>query len=497
MVALSRCLSYVAALLASAAGARVARGLGQDTKIIAGVPVLNYKPPRGQLGAEEEWLVMVKPHATDAHIEQMCHAAKNGCKLKGSPSKGGVPFFDMRGTESDLEVVLSSAPGLVQYVEPDQMSYDIIPEMSADTQEVNYWGLERIGAYQRTSTGKGVTVFVLDSGVHHRHNDFGGRAIAGADFTNEGGPPPKICKGEYHCAFDSNGHGTHVAGSAVGKTFGVAPEATAIAVKVLRGDGMGLQSGVLAGMDWVSQSSQRPAVATMSLGSKGTSEVYKTAIDSLTAAGLTLTVAAGNSDDDSCDYTPAREPKAITVGATESSDIKAWFSNYGRCIDIWAPGRHIWSASHQDPDGSTRMSGTSMACPYVAGAAALVLERNPSFNFEKVRSSIRASALSGAIGGLKPEDTNKMLFIGGAGPSPMPPPTPTASPPTPTPPTPTTPTTSPPTPTPMPPTPPPTGECMHQKDCDVSPWCTDTGFEVWCRNQGQNGSCPAPYCTRV
>merc|ERR1719195_2000312 len=419
-----------------------------------------------------------------------------GCKLKGSPSKGGVAFFEMRGTESDLEVVLRGAPGLVQWVEPDQVSYELIPEMSDDSQQVNYWGLERIGAGQRTSTGKGVTVFVLDSGIHHRHTDFGGRAVAVADFTNEGGPPPKICNGEYHCAFDGSGHGTHVAGSAVGRTFGAAPEATGIAVKVLRGDGMGLQSGVLAGMDWVAQSSQRPAVATMSLGSKSTSEVFRAAIDGLTAAGMTVTVAAGNSDDDACLYSPARFPKAITVGATESSDIKAWFSNYGRCIDIWAPGRHIWSASHQDPAGSSRQSGTSMACPYVAGAAALVLERNPSYNFEKVRSSILASALSGEIGGLKPEDTNKLLFIGGgAGPSPVPPPTPTPTPPTP--PTPTPPTTSQPTPTPTPPTPPPTGECVHQKDCDVSPWCTDTGFEVWCRNQGQNGSCPAPYCTRV
>jgi len=471
--------------------------------------VLNYKAPGDQLGGEEEWLVMVAPHATDADIEQMCHTAKNGCKLKGSPSKGGVPFFEMRGTASDLEVVLGSAQGLVQWVEPDHVSYEIVPEVSADIEEVNYWGLERISAGQRTSTGKGVTVFVLDTGIHHRHNDFGGRAVAGADFTNEGGPPPKICQGEYHCAFDANGHGTHVAGSAVGRTFGVAPEAAAIAVKVIRGDGMGLESGVLAGIDWVAQSSQRPAVATMSLGSKSTSDVYRPAIDSLTAAGLTVTVAAGNSDDDACLYSPARMPKAITVGATESSDIKAWFSNYGECVDIWAPGRHIWSASHQDPAGSKRMSGTSMACPYVAGAAALVLERNPTFNFEKVRSSIMESALSGVIGDLTPEDTNKLLFVGGgAGPSPTPPTPPTPTPPTtspptstptPTPPTPAPPTTSAPTPspTPTPPTPPPTGECVHQKDCDVSPWCTVTGYEAWCRNQGQNGSCPEPYCTRV
>merc|ERR1719410_749580 len=200
----------------------------------------------------------------------------------------------------------------------------------------------------------------------------------------------------------------------------------------------------------------------MSLGSKSTSEAYRPGIDSLTAAGMTVTVAA------------------------ESSDIKAWFSNYGACIDIWAPGRHIWSASHQDDAGATRKSGTSMATPYVAGAAALVLERNPTFNYEQVRASILASAITGAIGDLKPEDTNKLLFIGGGtGPSPSPTP--------PTPPTP-QPTTAPPAPTPVPtpPTPPPTGECVHQKDCDVSPWCNDTGFEEWCRNQG--GNCPAPYC---
>merc|ERR1719195_307466 len=374
-----------------------------------------------------------------------------GCKLKGSPSKGGVAFFEMRGTESDLEVVLRGAPGLVQWVEPDQVSYELIPEMSDDSQQVNYWGLERISAGQRTSTGKGVTVFVLDSGIHHRHTDFGGRAVAVADFTNEGGPPPKFCEGDYFCAFDGGGHGTHVAGSAVGRTFGAAPDATATAVKVIRSDGMGLQSGVLAGIDWVAQRSQRPAVATMSLGSKSTSDAYRPGIDSLTAAGMTVTVAAGNSDDDACLYSPARFRKPSPLGATESSDIKAWFSNYGQCVDIWAPGRHIWSASHQDDAGSSRQSGTSMACPYVAGAAALVLERNPSYNFEKVRSSLLASAISGAIGDLKPEDTNKLLFIGG-GPGPSPTPTPPTSP------APSPPTTAPPTPTP--PTPLPTGECV-------------------------------------
>merc|ERR1719384_3030306 len=237
----------------------------------------------------------------------------------------------------------------------------------------------------------------------------------------------------------------------------------------------------------------RPAVATMSLGSKSSSDAYKGPVDSLVNAGLIVTVASGNSDDDACLYSPARMPAAITVGATESSDIKAWFSNYGRCIEIWAPGRHIYSASHQDPDGSARMSGTSMATPYVAGAAALVLERNPSFNQEKVRQSLAASALNGVLGDLKPEDTNKLLFIGGGGgPSPPTPPTPPTPTPPPTPPPP-PPTTA--RPTPTPPTPPPTGECVHQKDCDLNPWCADTGFETWCRNQ--NGDCPAPYCTRV
>jgi len=458
--------------------------------------VLNYPASLGQLGIEEDWLVTVKPHVTDAQIENMCLVALNGCILKGSPSKGGVPFFDMRGTASDLENVLRSAPGMVQFVEPDHLVGDITPEDSTDTEELNYWGLERIGYKQRSGTGKGVTVFVIDSGIHHRHNDFGGRAVAAADFTNEGGPPPKICNGEYHCAFDSNGHGTHVAGSAVGTTFGAAPGAAALAVKVIRGDGMGLTSGVMAGIDWVSQRSERPAVATMSLGSKSSSDDYKAPVDSLVNAGMIVTVASGNSDDDACLYSPARMAAAITVGASESSDIKAWFSNYGRCIEIWAPGRHIYSASHQDPDGSARMSGTSMATPYVAGAAALVLERNPSFNQEKVRRSLAASALNGVLGDLKPEDTNKLLFIGGGGgPSPPTPPTPPTPTPPPTPPTPTPPPPTTARPTPAPPTPPPTGECVHQTDCDVNPWCRDTGFEAWCRNQ--NGDCPAPYCKRV
>jgi len=423
MVALARCLGSLAAVAGGAAGARLAkRGEKQESpKFIAGVPVLNYHAAyNGQnlaeFGAEEEWVVMVKPAVTDAQIEDMCKKAKNGCNLVGHPSQGGVPFFEMRGTETDLEEVLRSAPGDVEFVEVDQTLH-AIPELSADASVQSLWGLSRVGTNERTSTGTGVSVFILDTGIRHSHSDFGGRAISGVDYT-----------GSSSGTGDVQGHGTHCAGTAAGTQYGVASGATIRSVKVLSDQGSGQMSWITGGLDWTARNSASPKVASMSLGGPGTSSSMQTAVDAATRSGVSVVVAGGNSNSDSCNFSPAFVPSAITVGSTDSNDRRSSFSNYGRCTNIWAPGSSILSAGHRSNSGTATLSGTSMACPHVAGGAALILQRNPSHNYQKVLQDLHANAINNRISGLTSSDTNKFLWVGGGGGSPSPSPSPSPPP---------------------------------------------------------------------
>merc|ERR1719251_32163 len=246
-------------------------------------------------------------------------------------------------------------------------------------------------------------------------------------------------------------------------------------VKVLGDNGSGSWSWSYGALDWLATNQQyRPAVASMSLGGSGTQQAMRDAVDGAVNSGVVVVVAGGNSNRDACKFSPAFVPSAITVGSTTSTDTRASFSNYGACTNIWAPGSNVVSASHTSDTGSKSLSGTSMACPHVSGAAALLLAANPSMRASAVVSELLNNAEYNQISGLRSGDTNALLNVADNGAPTPPAPTPTA-----------------PTPTP----PPSTGGCVHQKDCNVSPWCTDTGFEDWCRNQGLAGQCPAPFCT--
>jgi len=437
MVALSRCLASLA-LLAGADGARIDRKRGTpQAKFIAGVPVLNYDQAYGgksilselDTEADQEWVVMVKQDTTDEQIQAMCKANRNGCNLVGSPAKGGVPFLEIRGSESDLERVLHTAHGAATFVEPDTEVY-MIPEVETDDVEAATWGLNRISADQRGRSGSDTTIFILDTGVRVSHQEFGGRAIPALDMTKG---ELLECNGDLTCAGDVQGHGTHCAGTAAGGSYGVAPQAAVRSIKVLSDQGSGSWSWSYSGLDWLARSEIRPAVASMSLGGSGTQQAMKDAVDATVNAGVLVVVAGGNSNSDSCRFSPAFVPSAITVGSTTSRDARSSFSNYGACTNIWAPGSAIVSASHTSDSGSKSLSGTSMACPHVAGGAALVLEESPSMKPSAVLEALLSNAAKDYLTDLKAGDTNALLFVGEGG-APPAPPTPAPTTPAPTPP---------------------------------------------------------------
>ena len=329
--------------------------------------------------------------------------------------------FSAELTENQAEKLRNDPQ--VQSVEQDRYVY---PTSDFTVQEYPTWGLDRIDqreplldrAYAYTASGAGVTAYIIDSGIFYDHPEFGGRASLGYDFVLEEDPDntdPSQGPGE-----DCKGHGTHVAGSVGGNTYGVAKNVHLVSVRVFGCTGGTPRSRVIAAVDWVTQDVQEnerlPAVVNMSLGGfyhpDGLS--YDIAIGNSTAAGINYVVAAGNSNDDACIFEPARNPDVLTVGASWITDSRASFSNYGECVDLYAPGAAIVSAWNTDDwrgDGSyTRSaSGTSMASPHVAGVVALYLEDNPTATPTVVHAEILANTTPDAVGDV-PSGTNDLLF---------------------------------------------------------------------------------------
>ncbi|HJW46372.1 MAG TPA: S8 family serine peptidase [Lysobacter sp.] len=316
-------------------------------------------------------------------------ARAHGAKLRyayGHALRG----FAVNASESSLKRLLDDPR--VAYVEEDAVVF-------ADTTQPNAtWGLDRIdqrsidrrdgppsSSYSYDTTAATVHAYIIDTGVRASHTDFGDRVSGGYSAINDG-----------NGTADCNGHGTHVAGTVGGATWGVAKAVRLHPVRVLGCNGSGSNADVIAGMDWVTQNHVRPAVANMSLGG-GASTATDDAVARLVSAGVVVAVAAGNDNSNACNYSPARAASAITVGSTTSSDARSSFSNYGSCVDLFAPGSSITSTWSIGDTATNAISGTSMASPHVAGVAALYLANNPSATPGQVTTAILNNASSNKV----------------------------------------------------------------------------------------------------
>lgn len=313
--------------------------------------------------------------------------------------------FSVTMTEADAKA-LAKEPSVRYVIEDGVVSINA-------TQNGATWGLDRIdqnslplnSQYTYTQNGSGVNAYIVDTGIRVTHNEFGGRAAHGFSAINDG-----------NGSNDCNGHGTHVAGTVGSATYGVAKNVNLFAVRVLDCGGSGSNSGVIAGIDWVAANAQLPAVANMSLGG-GQSTAINNAVANATAAGVTFVVAAGNETTDACTKSPASAPSAITVASSTSSDSRSSFSNFGSCVDIFAPGSSITSTWNTNNSATNTISGTSMASPHVCGVAALYLDANPNATPSQVDQALTSNGSLNKISGVNgsPNILVYTGFIGGGG----------------------------------------------------------------------------------
>jgi subtilisin family serine protease len=307
---------------------------------------------------------------------------------------------------ADQAAALTNDPR-VAYVEPDQVFHTLA------TQSPATWGLDRVdqrdlplnNTYTYNQTGQGVQAYIIDTGIRASHQEFAGRIGNGFTSVNDG-----------NGTNDCHGHGTHVAGTVGGTTYGLAKQVTLHAVRVLSCSGSGSNAGVIAGVDWVTQNHGSPAVANMSLGG-GISTALDQAVANSISSGVSYAIAAGNSNANACNSSPARVASANTVGATTNTDARSSFSNFGTCVDIFAPGSNITSSWNTSDSATNTISGTSMATPHVAGALALYLQTNPGASPATATQALINNSTPNKVTNPGTGSPNRLLFsvFGGGG----------------------------------------------------------------------------------
>ncbi|MFI9581967.1 S8 family peptidase [Streptomyces sp. NPDC052236] len=343
---------------------------------------------------QNSWIVVLKDGTTSASELGVTARHTYRSALKG-----------FSATMSKAKAARLAADARVAYVEQDTKV-----SLSA-TQTNATWGIDRVDqrdlplstTYTYNTDAATVSAYIIDTGIRTTHSEFGGRASVGTD-TVGGGQNGQDCQG----------HGTHVAGTVGGKTYGVAKAVKLVAVRVLNCQGSGTTAGVIAGVDWVTANAVKPAVANMSLGG-GANTSLDNAVKRSIASGVSYAVAAGNGNalgtpQNACNYSPARVPEAITVGATDNTDRRASFSNFGTCLDLFAPGVSITSAWRTNDTATNTISGTSMATPHTAGVAALYLATNATATPAQVRDALVNNATNGKVLNPGTGSPNKLLY---------------------------------------------------------------------------------------
>jgi subtilisin family serine protease len=376
---------------------------------IHGQYILHLKKPH----SESELLTHISSMRSQLGSEFNLHEAY------GALAGHGFPAFSAKLSERALEHLLQSNHYL--FIEEDQevnisvtVDVDVDAQPACVSQSNPDWGLRRCstrgpytpGSYKYTPghDGAGILAYVIDTGIYCGNNDFvtkqTGTCINGVDYVD----------GSH---IDGHGHGTHVAGTVGGQKYGVAKEVDLIAVRVLDNNGSGSWANVISGINWSLADSinrQKPGVANMSLGG-GFSQSVNSAVEAAVAGGLHIVVAAGNSNDNACNYSPASAPSAITVGATDISDYRASYSNYGSCLDIFGPGTNIKSAWIGSPDATNTISGTSMASPHVAGAIAQYLSKKKTLTPTQIARGIPRVATPNVV--INPNGSPNYMVYGG------------------------------------------------------------------------------------